>query len=316
MMIKQKYVEQNIQKTMESIDTFKALCKHSQKSLKKLLYSEILPVFFEDEELTFEDGYIYAKGEIPIMLLAHMDTVFRKPPTLFIHDKENRLLTSPHGLGGDDRCGVYGIIALLLSGQKPHILFTEDEEIGGVGAGKAASKMKKPEGVKYLIQLDRRGTEDAVFYSCDNKDFHSYVEDFGFKKASGSFTDISTLMPTWDLCGVNLSIGYHNEHSKNEYVDLEAMEQTILKVSNMLNNPPEQEFEYIEKVYVKKKWSGRLSSWSNYYDELYKDELDRLDNHNINPTLPCNCCGGESSLVTSKYNLDLCSDCYDLLTEL
>ena len=51
--------------------------------------------------------------------------------------------------------------------------------------------------MKYIIQLDRRGTSDCVFYNCANEAFIEYVEKFGFIENFGSFSDISeiTLRP-------------------------------------------------------------------------------------------------------------------------
>ena len=38
-----------------------------------------------------------------------------------------------------------------------------------------------PIDLKYIIELDRRGSDDCVFYQCDNHEFDAYVEKFGFQ---------------------------------------------------------------------------------------------------------------------------------------
>jgi len=305
-MIKQKKI--SVGETLRDMETFKLILGLTQKELKDTLIKDILPLFYSKNMIKSEDGYIKVVGEEDVMLLAHMDTVFKTPPTTFIFDKEQELITSPEGLGGDDRCGIFGIIALLLAGHRPHILFTEDEEIGGVGARKASNKEVIPNNVKYLIQLDRRGSEDAVFYCCDNPKFHSLVEGYGFKKEVGSFTDIDTLMPIWNICGVNLSIGYYNEHKQYEYVNIKEMITTVEKVSKMISTLPEEKPTFIEKEYIQYK---RKSKYFSFYQGLYdvgKEEEDGFD-------IVCDACGKfhKDTSSLSVYGMDLCDGCHGLL---
>lgn len=191
--------------------------------------------------------YLYAEGDIPILLVAHMDTVHKKLPRVE-HDHEQNILWSKNGLGADDRAGVIAILRILEDGYRPHVLFTDGEESGCVGA-KVASRNLDPPDVNYIIQLDRRGSVDSVYYDNDNDKFEEYVNSFGFKTANGSFSDISALCPSWGISGVNLSTGYYEAHSSSEYLKIDEWEATVEKVEKMLDNPSDTFFEYIEKPY-------------------------------------------------------------------
>ena len=90
------------------------------------------------------------------------------------------------------------MILLLMRKLRCHILFCEEEEVGGVGARKFTQSKLRPE-VNYIVELDRRGTNDAVFYSCDNPDFTEFVCSFGFEENYGSFSDISVSRRIWIL---------------------------------------------------------------------------------------------------------------------
>jgi len=137
--------------------------------------------------------YIIAFGDIPIALVAHLDTVFKYPVTQLYYDREKNVAFSPDGLGADDRAGVFAILQILKTDLRPSIIFTTDEEQGGIGA--AQLTLQYPQcpipNLKYLIELDRQGSTDAVFYECDTADFKDYIESFGFLEAKGSFSDIS-----------------------------------------------------------------------------------------------------------------------------
>ena len=154
--------------------------------------------------------YIIAEGELPVCLIAHIDTVFSKPPVTFYFDKEQNVLWSPDGLGTDDRAGIYAIINLIEAGYRPSLIFTDMEEKGGIGASSLIQKY--PDCIfpdcRALIQLDRQGEKDCVFYDCDNDDFVSLIESYGFSEEWGTFTDISIIAPAWKIAAVNLSIGY------------------------------------------------------------------------------------------------------------
>lgn len=232
---------------MVVIDTFKKMLKLDQAGLKKTM-TEFLTA--NKYKPIVGDGFVYAKGDIPIMLVAHLDTVHKSVPRDIYYDEKQDVMWSPQGIGGDDRCGVY-IITKLIEEFRPYVLFTEDEEIGGVGAKKVVETIIAPD-VKFIIEIDRRGSNDCVFYDCDNKDFTKYIESFGFKTAIGTFSDICTLSDHWEVASVNLSSGYYNEHTSNEIIKLEDMEKTYDRVKKILGDKNSEYYEFIKKEYNKK----------------------------------------------------------------
>lgn len=190
------------------------------------------------QEVIETDDYILAEGNIPIALVAHLDTVFDDDGNErnFIFQYFNGNLYHPDGAGFDDKAGIFSIFKILESGYLPNVIFTTNEEIGSLGAKKLIEDF--PEcpfsDLRYLIQLDRENENDCVFYLCENKEFISYVESFGFVEAFGTSTDIRHICPVWDIAGVNLSIGYNDQHTENETLDIIIMFNTISKVKEML----------------------------------------------------------------------------------
>ena len=207
--------------------------------------------------------YIIAIGDIPIALVAHMDTVFKFPVSDLYYDQKKGVLWSPEGLGADDRAGIFAIIKILQDGLRPSIILTTGEEDGGVGA--CAICERYPDcpipGLKYMIQLDRHGTNDCVFYDCYCPEFVDYVESFGFCERWGSFTDISFLMPEWQIVGVNLSVGYEDEHSKQEILCINPLFDTIKKVKKMLTETDIPDFVYDEIVAAQSAWWKKTGTW-------------------------------------------------------
>ena len=252
------------------LKTFEQLCGLSQAGVKKTM-STFLKSKYSTENVIETKDFIVAKGEISIALVAHMDTVFDKPAKNIFYDRQKNVMWSPEGLGADDRAGVFAIIQIIRSGLRPHVILTVDEEKGCLGA-EALSKLPCPfEELNYVIELDRRGTNDCVFYDCDNGEFVDYVEKFGFTETWGSFSDICEICPEWKVAGVNLSIGYVDEHTYSELLYVSPMFATIEKVKKMLSEESIPFFKYIPSVYYYK-WSKGSKSTYNYYGYPGEDE--------------------------------------------
>jgi hypothetical protein len=235
--------------TTNEYKLFEQLVSLNQTQLHKLM-GDFLKKKYDQVKITKD--YIYAVGDIPIALVAHLDTVFKFPVSQMYYDPKKNVAFSPDGLGADDRAGVFAILQILKTDLRPSIIFTTDEEQGGLGA--SALTFDHPKcpipNLKYLIELDRHGSMDAVFYDCITADFIDYVEQFGFIEAKGSFSDISFLMSEWNICGVNLSIGYEDEHTYAETLNFNFLFNTVKKVEKMLQEKNIPDFKFEEKPYV------------------------------------------------------------------
>lgn len=248
------------------VDTSKLIkiLKMKQMDLKEYLYQELRLYGYKP---VYMDGFILAEGKIPVALVAHMDTVFAPPK--YVEYKKG-IMSSTTGLGADDRAGVYGILHLLKNGFRPTVIFTEDEEKGCVGASKLVKANPRLE-VNYMIELDRQGADDCVFYDCNNIEFERYVEKFGFILSYGSFTDISELAPHYGVSAVNVSVGYYGQHSTREYLVISELAITLHRVSKMLASESTK-FVYIPFIY-----SYKSNKFTKYYggkfDEDDEDEV-------------------------------------------
>lgn len=258
---------------------FETIVKLTQEQLHKFLL-QLLQDFYTQDEIIEGDKYIVARGEIPIGLVAHLDTVYRSPVRKLIYDPKETIYWSPEGLGADDRAGVWAIMEILAKGHKPSVFFLHDEERGTLGASFLAEELKILDfytaeeenylgwmhDLKYLVEIDRANSMDSVYYSCGNKEFKTYINDFGFVSSFGSFTDIVELSPALDVASVNLSTGYYNQHSSAEYLVVKELRSTIKKIEQMLLRADDVEkFDYQEEQYKS------LFSTYKHNDELTRD---------------------------------------------
>lgn len=252
-------------KTMErKIKKFKNLCNIGQADLKDKLYNMLKSTGYTD--VVNEDGFLYAKGEHPVLLVAHMDTVHKRLPEIItVEQKEGKtIISSPYGIGGDDRCGIFMILEVIKD-LKCSVIFTEDEERGGIGASKfCKTDYVKDINVNYIIEFDRANEKDAVFYHCDNEDFEKFVTEDYFETDYGSYTDICDIAPELGVAAVNFSCGYYKAHTINEYVVFEEMMESIKQAKKIMQKEVTEPFEYIEMEYSYKGYGYGSYGYGNY----------------------------------------------------
>ena len=268
-------MKKNLKKV--NLELFATLAKMSDSNLLTGLWKYLSQSYYKKEETKATNDYLLCKGDIPVMLIAHVDTVFPKLPTEIYYDEEKSVMWSPQGLGADDRAGIFAILNILSKGYKPYLCFTNDEEAGGLGANALVRAYPEDRfNLKYIIELDRRGEKDCVFYRCDNENFIEYVESFDFVLNWGTFTDISIICPQWKVAGVNLSVGYFNEHSFVETLNFDYLFNTIEKVCKMLDDVNNiEKFEYVEDFQ------------ESIISSLYRRDLQLLNRQNL---YLCDCC--------------------------
>ena len=243
---------------------FENLCKKTVDDLYDFLPVELRKTH---KKVKVTRDYIYAKGTYPVMLVAHMDTVHKESVKKIVRKNKGTLITSPQGIGGDDRCGIYMILEIVKE-FNCSVLFTDAEEVGCIGAqafAKAVESGKvKPAPVNYIVEFDRRNGKDAVYYELDNEDFEEWVAESSgkyFKTAWGTYTDICEIAPVMKVAAVNLSCGYYKEHTKDEYVNLREMEASIEAAKKIIGTKVDKTFEWKEVP--------RTYKWSRYDDWGY-----------------------------------------------
>lgn len=287
---------------------YKALSRTKQEELIKQA-----AIFLKDSysagRVVETGDYVYAIGDVPIVLVAHLDTVHISIPSEIYYDREEQVIWSPQGIGADDRAGVYAIFRMVMDGLRPHVLFTTDEEKGGIGAAMAAKELS-PE-LDFAIELDRKGALDSVFYECDNPEFEKHINEYGFSTDWGTFSDISTLCPEWGIAGVNLSIGYVDEHTKYERLHVDHMLDTIEKVTKIIkeHDSKKNKYKYIPSVDY---GYGYTYNYGKNLDLGYGYEREK---YILKNEICYECFNGVPSTLIIDMEKDgkYCGDCYSKL---
>jgi hypothetical protein len=197
---------------------------------------------FYEEVFRKKGDYIYVIGDTdrcPYCLVAHMDTVRDESKPIDLKKTRN-VITNRRGiLGADDRAGVYAISKIIERlDALPSILLTHGEESGGLGAIQFVHDRIWSGKDTLFIELDRKGGNEYVTYGYrPNKVLRRYLGSFGYIENHGTFSDIAILTEDLEVPGVNLSVGYYDQHTHRERLHLDELEMTIQRVAAMCREP-------------------------------------------------------------------------------
>ena len=172
-----------------------------------------------------------------VLLVAHYDTVFDDNKKRIVKQSGTYLESDVKGLGigADNRAGCCILWMMRKLGHS--LLIVPDEEVGCLGSGLMASKYSEYlENHSYCMQFDRRGCDELVYYDTETPEFEQYMLDnfTGYASANGSFTDIVELVPAAGVCGVNVSIGFYDEHTADESLEVCAFIRTAYNTLTLL----------------------------------------------------------------------------------
>ena len=179
-------------------------------------------------------------------ICSHIDTVDEQPSSkkILYDPVKNSLFAERQGepcnLGADDGVGVYACIKLFKESDIG-LAFFLDEEKGCLGSKEANASFIN---ASYLIQLDRKGTNEIVFGTYLSKvasddfinDVSTIADKYNYKSVEGGMTDVITLVDhkIVQVSACNISCGYYKPHTSDEYILIDHMNKAISLTKSIL----------------------------------------------------------------------------------
>lgn len=248
---------------------------YQQEKMMDFIYNEVHAIC-PTAKVDTDNGNIYiTKGEADTYpcVVSHMDTVHALYPKSRVFNYNGTLFAIDYttmrrvGTGGDDKVGVFVCLEMLRQCDVIKLAFFRDEEVGCVGSGVADMDFFKD--VSFALQCDRKGYRDFVnsisatklFSKEFSKAIKPTLKKWGKRETSGGLTDVYQLAENGiGVCVANMSCGYHDPHTANEYCVVKEVMDTTDFV-----------YELIQTLYVDgERWEIKHDIWSNYRSS-YRD---------------------------------------------
>lgn len=268
--------------------------------------------------------YIFAyppsKEVIPVLLMAHWDTVRlstgrRADEPVFLYSENGKIENGNGVLGADDRAGIQMILEAQDSyEEKPLLLFTNYEEIGGRGMRKFINSgaLKEWLSVIYLaVSVDRKGHNQWVCYYTNTDDtLDEFMQRLGYVEEYGTYTDGADLARQYDLAHVNVSYGGYLPHTADEFVLIDSFTSGVERLSLLLSKVDRKFYRSVGMTNTKVVYPN-----SNYGKGTAA--YDKIDT-NVTIMLPpptCDICGGEQAVSwNTKAKMFICPKCINRIT--
>lgn len=214
-------------------------------------------------------------------VVAHLDQVQKPYPADYkvLESSDIIMGYSPssrkrHGLGADDKCGIWIALKMLKKHEAIKVAFFPGEEVGCIGSSRA--NMEFFDDVRFVIEPDRRGAHDLItsigFMDICSQEFIEAIqpEQFGYTAAQGMMTDVEVLKENGlSVSCINLSCGYYSPHTEDEYIVKKDLINACEFVDSIITNCVET-YPHISKL---DDWYGD-SYYSGYSRAKKKEDID------------------------------------------
>ena len=224
-------------------------------------------------------------------VVAHLDEVHAARPKKFrvaIY-KGNFFLGGdaeimrPCGIGADDKNGIWLALRLLEKHDCVKAAFFVGEEIGCVGSN--ACNMAFFDDCRFVLQGDRKGGSDFIDTAsgtvlCTNEFKKALkISAYGFKATSGLSTDVMTLKQRGlKVCCANVSCGYYNPHTIDEYTDFSELENCLALFDDAFTNLTETWAHKEKPKWDIPNYKGASYGFPSYLDNYHSGKHgDRFD---------------------------------------
>lgn len=261
------------------------------------------------------NGCIYAtKGDADIYpcVVSHMDTVHDIVESLIPIEINgnitgfNDITMEQTGIGGDDKVGIFVALECLSKFDNMKAAFFRDEEVGCSGSYDADELFFSD--CSFILQCDRRGNADFITNASgielSSKEFQSdvlpIIKQYGYNFNNGAMTDVMALKEIGiDISMANISCGYYNPHSPQEYVNIKDVNNVLNMVEEIIYTLGDIQYPHKnrkEHTYRKNKYKH-----TDIFDFTYLKDKKHI----------CEYCYKETNSVQyiPDFRLSLCKEC-------
>lgn len=237
-------------------------------------------------------GNIYVtKGDADLYptMVCHIDTVHEINDDVKVIQVDDKLLAidttdcKRYGIGGDDKVGIYITLQMLKHFDNFKAVFFLDEEVGCVGSSQADFTFFDDSTI--VLECDRKGINDFVTsitgttLSDDtlHQDIDHILTKYNRRKVNGGITDVGEIAEKNTVQVANMSCGYYDPHTANEYIIISEVESTKQMCIEILTATMDKRYE----MNIKDRITYHSPSMYNYNHWSYQKKNQPVINPGI-----------------------------------
>lgn len=276
-------------------------------------------------------GNIYVtkgKADLYPTMVCHIDTVHKINMNVEVIKVRNKLIAidtntmERYGIGGDDKVGIFITLQLLKRFNNFKAVFFKDEEHGCIGSGQANFDFFNDS--TCVLQCDRKGINDFVNNISGTKLFDDKFQktiqrilDKHFRKVThGGITDVGEIAENNNVMVANMSCGYYDPHTENEYIVIDDVYDTLEMCEQILKKTSHQRWEMERPKYNYGNYNKSIYPYDDWYD-VYEKPIDYnkgsniVDKHGDIFDYKCEECNHDHLLYDETCHDIYCYNCND-----
>lgn len=220
-------------------------------------------------------GERYKLAKNGVYLMAHTDTVFKRPPKKSEIMVKNGVYTAPKiGLGADNRAGCFIVHYLMKKIPDCGYLLSPDEESGDKIFLKEVPKFDAP---KLFLSFDQSGDSNYINYDWRSEEIERFLNGLGFARWTTMTTSCVFMSKKYNVPCVNMCMGANNFHDTNEYLDSNVMIRLVPTYEKLIEFCVQTELNLYDGGKCKELFEqGKKYAGEKKYDraiELYTEAL-------------------------------------------
>lgn len=236
-----------------------------EADMRRIVERELKQNGIKYETDTYGQVYSVGNKDMPL-LVAHMDQVSNCKPAKHIKIERGVIKAKKYGnLGADDKNGVWLILQVIKQYPDVNFIFSVAEEKCGFQFGTLLELCATElDAISYALVLDRQNGSNIIGVNngyCKN-DLENTISQIGleysYKPEIGAFGDADTLA-RFIPC-VNLSCGYYNPHTKQEYTIIKHLDNALSFACALIKDVPKLRYEIADLGLDK--WERLFNDWA------------------------------------------------------
>jgi tripeptide aminopeptidase len=304
------------------------------KRMERFIIKELSKMNLKHKKDSYGNIYVTkGKANLYPTMVCHIDTVHKINDNIEVVQIEDKLLAidksnmKRYGIGGDDKVGIYITLRLLQTFDNFKAVFFLDEEVGCKGSSEAEFTFFDDSTI--VLECDRRGIDDFVTSISGTKlsddkllnDIDDILKKYDRKKVNGGITDVGEIAEKNKVQVANMSCGYYDPHSDNEYIVITEVESTLDMCHEILLRTEFKRYEidlenrvsYYRGVsyggYGEYGVYGGYDSWDNDYIMDYDYDEKEYKIGNFKTTCECPECGDNEVWYEEETEDYFCLSC-------
>lgn len=174
------------------------------------------------------NGYYFAEGSIPVLLIAHINSIHEEQPIEIC--KSENFWMAPEGIGGENRCGIYALLQIVRH-YHCHILLLNDKINNNITS--LLNGLSEDFYIAFAIDLALEGKNECLIHRCTDVMIRSALKERGYELTPSAA--ILEFPKNLKLTYISISTGFYDSYLQSERICIDDVWHSVRTIERILD---------------------------------------------------------------------------------